>query len=82
MNIHRKIDEPHFKKLNTIYIGYDFREYDATKILIDSNYPDIRRTINSAQRNVVDLQLKLDDDNIVVKISIPPVRNHQQTIRH
>ena len=35
------------------------------KILIDSNYPDIRRTINSAQRNVVNLQLKLDTISII-----------------
>ena len=40
-------------------------ELQDLKILIDSNYPDIRRTINSAQRNVVDLQLKLDTISII-----------------
>ena len=39
-------------------------ELEDLKILIDSNYPDIRRTINAAQRNVVDLQLKLDVESI------------------
>ena len=40
-------------------------ELKDLKILIDSNYPDIRRTINSAQRNVVNLQLKLDTISII-----------------
>ena len=40
-------------------------ELQDLKILIDSNYPDIRRTINSAQRNIVDLQLKLDTISII-----------------
>ena len=40
-------------------------ELKDLKILIDSNYPDIRRTINSAQRNVVNLQLKLDTNSII-----------------
>ena len=40
-------------------------ELQDLKILIDSNYPDIRRTINSAQRNVVNLQLKLDTNSII-----------------
>jgi DNA polymerase III delta prime subunit len=43
-------------------ISYELQDL---KILIDSNYPDIRRTINSAQRNVVDLQLKLDTISII-----------------
>jgi len=43
-------------------ISYELRDL---KILIDSNYPDIRRTINSAQRNVVNLQLKLDTISII-----------------
>ena len=43
-------------------INYELQDL---KILIDSNYPDIRRTINSAQRNVVDLQLKLDTISII-----------------
>ena len=43
-------------------INYELQDL---KILIDSNYPDIRRTINSAQRNVVNLQLKLDTISII-----------------
>jgi DNA polymerase III delta prime subunit len=43
-------------------ISYELQDL---KILIDSNYPDIRRTINSAQRNVVNLQLKLDTISII-----------------
>ena len=43
-------------------IHYDLQDL---KILIDSNYPDIRRTINSAQRNIVDLHLKLDTDSVI-----------------
>ena len=43
-------------------INYELQDL---KILIDSNYPDIRRTINSAQRNVVNLQLKLDMNSII-----------------
>ena len=43
-------------------INYELQDL---KILIDSNYPDIRRTINSAQRNVINLQLKLDTVSII-----------------
>ena len=43
-------------------INYELQDL---KILIDSNYPDIRRTINSAQRNIVNLQLKLDTNSII-----------------
>ena len=43
-------------------INYELQDL---KILIDSNYPDIRRVINSAQRNVVNLQLKLDTNSII-----------------
>ena len=43
-------------------INYELQDL---KILIDSNYPDIRRIINSAQRNVVNLQLKLDTNSII-----------------
>ena len=43
-------------------INYELQDL---KILIDSNYPDIRRTINSAQRNVVNGQLKLDTSSII-----------------
>jgi len=35
------------------------------KILIDSGYPDIRRVINAAQRNVVKGKLKLDTTSII-----------------
>ena len=35
------------------------------KVLIDSGYPDIRRVINSAQRNVVKGRLKLDTSSII-----------------
>ena len=35
------------------------------KILVETGYPDIRRIINSAQRNVVANQLKLDTSSII-----------------
>jgi DNA polymerase III delta prime subunit len=35
------------------------------KILVESGYPDIRRVINSAQRNVVNGRLKLDVSSII-----------------
>ena len=35
------------------------------KVLVDSGYPDIRRVINSAQRNVVKGRLKLDTSSII-----------------
>ena len=35
------------------------------KVLVDSSYPDIRRVINSAQRNVVNGKLKLDTSSII-----------------
>ena len=35
------------------------------KVLIDSGYPDIRRVINSAQRNTVKGKLKLDTTSII-----------------
>ena len=35
------------------------------KVLIDSGYPDIRRVINSAQRNVIKGKLKLDTTSII-----------------
>ena len=35
------------------------------KVLVYSGYPDIRRVINSAQRNVVNGQLKLDTSSII-----------------
>ena len=44
--------------------GIDF-QIDDLKILVDSGYPDIRRIINSSQRNVVDGKLKLDIVSII-----------------
>ena len=41
-------------------------EMDDLKVLIDSGYPDIRRIINSAQRNVFKGKLKLDTTSILV----------------
>ena len=35
------------------------------KILVESGYPDIRRVINSAQRNVVNGKLKIDTTSII-----------------
>jgi DNA polymerase III delta prime subunit len=35
------------------------------KVLVESGYPDIRRVINSAQRNVVNGRLKLDVSSII-----------------
>ena len=35
------------------------------KVLVESTYPDIRRVINSAQRNVVKGRLKLDTSSII-----------------
>ena len=35
------------------------------KVLVESTYPDIRRVINSAQRNVVKSKLKLDTSSII-----------------
>ncbi len=40
-------------------------DLDDLKILINSGYPDIRRVINSAQRSVIDYELKLDKDSII-----------------
>ena len=40
-------------------------EMDDLKVLIDSGYPDIRRIINSSQRNVVNGKLKLDTSSIL-----------------
>ena len=35
------------------------------KILVETGYPDIRRVINSAQRNIVNGKLKLDTSSII-----------------
>ena len=43
-------------------IKYDV---DKIKILIDSGYPDIRRVINSAQRQVIDGSLDIDEKSII-----------------
>ena len=40
-------------------------ELEDIKVLVDSGYPDIRRVINSAQRNVVRGKLKLDTGSII-----------------
>ena len=40
-------------------------EMDDLKVLIDSGFPDIRRIINSSQRNVVKGKLKLDTNSIL-----------------
>ena len=40
-------------------------EMDDLKVLIDSGYPDIRRIVNSSQRNVVNGKLKLDTSSIL-----------------
>jgi len=38
---------------------------DDIKILVETGYPDIRRVINSAQRNIVDGKIKLDKSSII-----------------
>ena len=35
------------------------------KVLVETGYPDIRRVINSAQRNIVNGQIKLDVSSII-----------------
>jgi DNA polymerase III delta prime subunit len=54
------------QKLHNILIDENINsELDDIKILVDSGYPDIRRVINSAQRNVVRGELKLDTGSII-----------------
>ena len=54
------------QKLHNILIDENVNsELDDIKILVDSGYPDIRRVINSAQRNVVRGELKLDTGSII-----------------
>jgi DNA polymerase III delta prime subunit len=54
------------QKLHTILIDENVNgELEDIKILVDSGYPDIRRVINSAQRNVVRGKLKLDTGSII-----------------
>ena len=43
-------------------VGY---ELEDLKLLIDSGYPDIRRVINSAQRQVVDGVVKIDKESLL-----------------
>ena len=53
-------------KLHNILIEENVNgELEDIKILVDSGYPDIRRVINSAQRNVVRGKLKLDTGSII-----------------
>ena len=50
------------KRLNYILEEEDINfEIDALKILINSGYPDIRRIINSTQRQIVNSELKVDE---------------------
>jgi DNA polymerase III delta prime subunit len=44
--------------------GVDF-QIDDIKILVNSGYPDIRRVINSAQRQVVDGKLVIDNQALI-----------------
>ena len=44
---------------------YVMSDMNDLKVLIDSGYPDIRRVINAAQRNVVKGKLKLDTTSII-----------------
>ena len=54
------------QKLHNILMGENVNgELEDIKILVDSGYPDIRRVINSAQRNVVSGKLKLDTGSII-----------------
>ncbi len=54
------------QKLHNILIDENVNsELEDIKILVDSGYPDIRRVINSAQRNVVNGKLKLDTSSII-----------------
>ena len=40
-------------------------ELDDVKVILDSNYPDIRRIINTAQRQSVGGELKIDTESII-----------------
>jgi len=40
-------------------------ELDDIRLVTDASYPDIRRVINSAQRQVVDGKLKIDTSSII-----------------
>ena len=51
----------------TSILGMENIKYDVDKIkiLIDSGYPDIRRVINSAQRQVIDGVLDIDEKSVI-----------------
>ena len=54
------------KHLHSILIQENIMDSpEDIKILVESGYPDIRRVINSAQRNVVNGRLKLDTSSII-----------------
>jgi replication factor C small subunit len=51
----------------SLILGMEEIKYDVDKIkiLIDSGYPDIRRVINSAQRQVIDGVLDIDEKSVI-----------------
>jgi len=54
------------KHLHSILIQENIMDSpEDIKVLVESGYPDIRRVINSAQRNVVKGRLKLDTSSII-----------------
>ena len=54
------------KHLHSILIKENIIDnIEDIKVLVDTGYPDIRRIINSAQRNVVNGKLKLDTSSII-----------------
>jgi len=54
------------KHLHSILIKENIIDnIEDIKVLVDTGYPDIRRVINSAQRNVVKGKLKLDTSSII-----------------
>ena len=54
------------KHLHSILVNENVIDnMEDIKVLVDSGYPDIRRVINSAQRNVVNGKLKLDTSSII-----------------
>ena len=54
------------KHIHTILLQENIMsDMSDLKVLIDSGYPDIRRVINAAQRNVIKGKLKLDTTSII-----------------
>ena len=54
------------KHIHTILLQENIMsDMNDLKVLIDSGYPDIRRVINAAQRNVIKGKLKLDTTSII-----------------